>query len=346
MKYKTKKSTPHLKSFLKEVGKEVNPVIDQILLTGIDKKFHEIVKYQISSGGKRLRPALAILSCRMLKGKTKDVLYPAALLEILHNYTLITDDIIDHSDIRRNQPTVWKKFGKSMAECTAMIYAASIFHLPPHVKNKEQILRILTTTLKAITNGQFLDILFEQAGREDENYVVKNRYKEIKLESYFAMISRKTASLLAACLEIGGLCANADQRDIKKLRYIGHNLGIAFQIQDDLLDIFGNEKEFGKKIGKDIIEKKLGNIIISLALKEFAPPEKKRFLAIMKRKKVSSKDIKNAIALIKKTNAHSKAFKIKTDYINKAKKSLSSLPQNKWSHLLNELLDFSVIRKG
>lgn len=333
-----------IKTVLNEIAKKVDPEIEKILCSSVLKKHQRIIKYQMSSGGKRLRPALAVLCCNMTGGKTKDVLSAAALLEILHNYTLIVDDIIDHSELRRNKPTVWKKYGKSIAECISMDYAASIFDAPKF-KNSEEVYQVLARALKEIADGQILDILFEQGGREDEDYLTKNRYKEVSIKDYYSMISKKTASLFRACCEIGGICAGAKSRELELLKNFGFNLGMAFQIQDDILDMFGDEKDFGKQIKKDIVERKLGNIVILLAMKEFSPEEKKKFLNILRKKKITDTDVKRGLSLIKKTKVREKAIKLEMNFTKKAEQSLAVLPQNKWNKVLQELTKFLVTRK-
>ncbi len=334
-----------VKFILEDISKIVEPAIYKILLSSVHKKFHNIVKYQIEAGGKRLRPALALLTCRMMGGRIKNCLYPAAALEILHNYTLILDDIIDHGKLRRGKPTVWKKFGRSAAENISMAYAASIFDLPKYQKSRMEIDKILAKTLKAVTNGQIFDVLFEQGGRGEESYVVKNRYSRVNQRDYFLMVNQKTASLISACLEIGGVCAGAKEKEIKILRSSGRNIGAAFQIQDDILEIFGEEKKFGKKIGKDIMERKLGNIVILLAADEVNSKDKSKFIKILRKKRIEGGDLKEAIKLINKTNAQKRAKKLEMNYINKAKKHLALLPQNQWNKILNELVDFLAARK-
>ncbi|HDM31846.1 MAG TPA: polyprenyl synthetase family protein, partial [bacterium] len=249
---------------IKRYSKMVEKPMKEILGSFLERKFQKLAFYQISTGGKRLRPALSILSCQLLGGKIKDVLYPAAGIEILHNYTLIVDDIIDHSFLRRNQPTLWFKFGTSMAECLGMIYAASIFQAAQRSKFPSKINEIFALTLKKITQGEILDILFERAGRENEPYIFENRYFEISEKDYLKMVSQKTAALFEAACQVGGVSANGKKKEIQALRNYGFNLGIAFQIRDDFLDIFGEEKKFGKKIGKDIEERKGGNLLILL----------------------------------------------------------------------------------
>ncbi len=334
-----------IKLILAKTAKIIDSVVLKILCSSVYRKHHKIIKHQIEIGGKRLRPVLAILSCRMMGGATKDALYPAAALEILHNYTLIVDDIIDHSDFRRGQPTVCKKYGRSIAESISISYAASIFDIADKRGNVQKCYPVFAKTLKMMADGEIFDILFEQGGRDDEKYIVKNRYRQISLNDYFGMIGKKTAGLTGACAEVGGVCANASAKEIKLLKSFGYNLGMAFQIQDDILDIFGDEKKFGKKIGKDIEERKLGNITILLAMDEFSLKDKKRFLNILRKKKISGKDIKEGIGLIKKTSAQSDAYKLEMNYIKKAKQSLANLPKNKWNDILNELTDYLVERR-
>ena len=329
---------------LKKIKKIVNPTIKEILSSYIDRKNKGLVNYQISTGGKRIRPAFAIISCWMLGGKTKDVLYPAAGLEILHNYTLIVDDIIDHSELRRKKQTTWAKFGKSMAQCAGIDYSAAIFQAANMSKSPTNVSELFAKAIKTIMEGEILDILFEQKGRDDEPYIVKNRYRKITENDYLKMIAKKTASLLQTSCEVGGICAGAKKQEIDALKNYGFNLGIAFQIQDDILDIFG-DKKFGKKIGKDILERKRGNIVILHALKELRENDKKHFLRIIKRKKIRAEDVKRAIRLIKKTQARKNAEQLEKKYVSKAKYALFCLPQNQYNQILRLAADFVIKRK-
>ena len=328
-----------------KVRELIDPVIKELLSLDVDKKFQDIVEYQISAGGKRLRPALAIVSYRLLGGQTKDILYPAAGLEILHNYSLIVDDIIDESTLRRNKPTTWSKLGKSIAQCVGMDYAAAIFQAANLSKRPVEISRLFAKTLKDLVDGEILDILFEQRGREDENYVVENRYLQISNEDYLKMVSKKTSALFQACCETGGIIAGAKEDEIKALRQYGLNFGIAFQIRDDILDIFGKEEKFGKEIGKDISERKLGNIVILYALKEFSASDKRRFLEIMRKDNIGHRDVEEGIELIRKTKSYQKASELGEKFANEAKEGLKFLPQNKWNRALAELAEFVIKRE-
>lgn len=331
-------------SFLETVGKNIKPSLRELLGAYLDKETKNIVYYQIAVGGKRLRPALAIASCLLLGGKMKDILYPAAGLEILHNNTLIIDDIIDHSLLRRNRPTAWTYFGKSIAECLSLAYSVSFSQAAIKSKEPLKISETFIKAMKMIVEGEILDILFEQYGRKEEPYIIKNRYLRITEKDYLKMVSRKTAALFQSCCEVGGICAKAKEKEIKALKNYGFNLGIAFQIKDDILDIFGG-KEFGKKIGGDIEERKLGNIVVLLALKELSLRDKNLILNKLRKEKVKIDDIKAVLRLIKKTNSHERAYQLGEKYIRKAKENLKILPQNKWNNILSEMADFVIERE-
>jgi len=332
-----------LNKFLKETTKRIDPIIKELLELYVNKKFYKFINYQAFTGGKRLRPALVIASGKLLNGKMKDIIYPAAGLEILHNSTLIVDDLIDHSKLRRNKPTLWSKYGKSMAECLGLDYLAVAFEGANRSKKPKETIGIFINTSKAVVSGEILDILFEQDGREEEPYVVENRYKEITKQNYYKMVSKKTAILIQACCEVGAINANASKKEIELLKEYGYNLGMAFQIRDDILDIFGDKKT-GKKIGGDIEERKLGNIVILLAIEEFSKNDKEKFLKIFKRKNITDKNIKEIIDLIKKTNSYNKACSLSENFAKKSRESLKKLPQNKWNKILNTFVDFSTQR--
>jgi geranylgeranyl diphosphate synthase type I len=332
-------------STLEKFTKIVDPVIKKVLILDVSKKFRPLVKYPISTGGKRIRPALAMISCLMLGGKLKDVLCPAAGLEILHNYTLIIDDIIDHDKLRRNKPTTWFKFGNSIAQCIGIDYAATIFQTANKSKKPVLISELFSKALKEVVEGEILDILFERAGRDEEPYVVKNRYRKIREKDYFEMISKKTAALFQASCEVGGICANAKKKGLGVLRRYGFNYGMVFQITDDILDIFGKEKKLGKKIGNDIEEGKRGNIIIPLVLRRLKITDKNKLLGILEKDKIGKQDIKEAMILINRTNSRQEAYKLAERFAEKAKDALAELPQNKWNNTLEALVDFTLKRE-
>lgn len=336
-----------MKSKIQVVTQKVDPAIYELLCTHVEQRCQNLAKYQISCGGKRLRPTLAFLSCELLGGKEEDVLYPAASLEILHNSTLIIDDIIDHSDTRRGNKTVWKKYGTSMAECFSMDYVASVFQGAMKSPKPKELTELFAKTLKTIVDGEVDDILFERSGRESEPFVQENRFENITEEDYHLMAEKKTAALIKASCETGGICAGGSASDVELLGEYGFNIGVAFQIRDDILDIFGDEKEFGKKIGKDIIEKKLGNIVVLFAIKELNAQEREELLSILNTSQaIQDSQVESAINLIKKTSANEKASKLAEEFVEKALMVLNKLPKNEANNTLAEIATFIVQRKN
>jgi geranylgeranyl diphosphate synthase type I len=339
-------SNTNLKEKLIELSELVDPVIKQLLTQDVEKMNADLAFYQCSVGGKKIRPALVILSGQVFGGDAKDLVYPAASAEILHNSTLIIDDIIDHSEFRRDEPTCWNKFGTSIAECNSFTYVASVFTGLIHVNNSSKLVDLYSTTLKIIVDGEIKDILFERSGREDEKYVVEHRYKNITKDDYFEMISKKTAILLQTCCQAGAICADASHEQVELIGNFGFDLGMAFQIRDDILDIFGDEKEFGKKIGKDIIEKKMGNFVILSAIDQLDENGKNILHSILESSnEVSDEDIATVTSLIKTTNAMKDAEDVANLYIQDALWLLAKLPQNKYSEQLGAIAKYIVDRE-
>ena len=207
--------------------------------------------------------------------------------------------------------------------------------------------RLYSQTLKVVVEGEIKDILFERSGREDEPYAVTNRYSDITKDDYFLMISQKTASLIEACCRAGAIIAEASDKQIAKVADYGRNIGLAFQIQDDILDVFADEQEFGKKIGKDLIEKKQGNLVILSALEELSPQDKKTVLDILNSPmEATENQVTDIIKLINTTTAKEKAQDLANQHITLAKQALEALPDNEFRQLLLTLADFIVVRQS
>ncbi|MDX9769368.1 MAG: polyprenyl synthetase family protein [Tenuifilaceae bacterium] len=209
------------------------------------KRLYEPIRYTLASGGKRIRPVLVLAACNMYSNSVDKALYPAIAIELFHNFTLIHDDIMDKAPIRRNQPTVFAKWGSDIAILSGD--ALNILAYQLLAKSDKEILSQVINTFNKIAlgvcDGQQYDMDFETA-----QYITQ--------EEYLNMIELKTSVLLKGALQIGGIVAGAPQSDIIKLGEFGLNLGLAFQLQDDLLDAFGNSSTFGKKIGGDIVANK------------------------------------------------------------------------------------------
>lgn len=324
-------------SSLISLGRLVDPIILSYLRRGAEVRFLPILKHQILAGGKRIRAALTILSCEAVGGERERSLKPAAVIELIHNYSLIMDDIIDHGEIRRGKPTVRAKYSDAMAILAGMFYREVLDELVDDCPNSKRMRRLMVNAIKETIEGERLDILFEQAGRE-EPYIKKFRYRRVPMELYFKMIGKKTAALIKAACLAGGLSAEASNADLDALGEFGWKIGLAFQVIDDFLDIYGEKT--GKQKGKDIIEHKLGNAVILLALKELNKQSKERLLEILRRPSVSNKDLNEALTLIGRTKARERAYELGQKLISEGKKALEKLPESGAKSALLDLAEF------
>lgn len=335
-----------LKQAIASVNKLVEPSIVDLLSHGVQAENVELSNYQCSVGGKRIRPFLVMISGLACDGNTDDMVRPAASVEILHNATLIADDIIDHSEFRRNKPTCYIRYGKSIAECISFTYIASAYEGLVGAKNSEELVALFSSTLKNIIDGEIEDILFERSGRQDEKYVVANRYGDISKDDYLQMIGNKTAVLLRASCMTGAICAGGNEEQVRLLGDFGFNLGLVFQIRDDILDIYGDEKQFGKKIGKDIIEKKMGNIVILTAFDELNAEQINFVTNLFKGSDpISDADVDKIAKIIDSTNARQKVEHMAERLTDRALESLNQLSKNKYISILEELAYYIAHRE-
>ena len=228
-----------------ELKKLVNKAILNLSYNEEAEKLNDPVKYILSIGGKRLRPVLALMACNLFSDTIDDAVIPASGIEVFHNFTLVHDDIMDHAPVRRNLPTVHSKWNLNQAvlsgDVMAFIANECFLQTPPRCLLK--VFKVFNKAAIEVCVGQQLDIDFEKAA------IVSH-------EEYLRMIELKTAALLAASAKIGAIIGGADEKDSEILYEFGKNLGLAFQIQDDLLDIYGDIKVFGKIMGGDIISNK------------------------------------------------------------------------------------------
>lgn len=337
----------NLKQALVNTNQQIEPYLKELLSDSLSPETAEQAVYQCAIGGKRIRPFLVMTIGQLLGAKPEDLVYPATAIEILHNSTLLADDIIDHSVIRRGQPTCWKKYGQSFAECQVLNYGASMSLGLTKSKHHLALSKLYSQTLKVVVEGEIKDILFERSGRDDEPYMVANRYPDISKDDYFVMVSQKTASLIEACCRAGAIIAEASEAQTTQVADYGRNIGLAFQIQDDILDIFGDEQEFGKKIGKDIIEKKQGNLVILSALEELSSQDKQEILqALSGSQEITDNQVSSIIKIINTTTAQQKAQDLANQHITLAKQSLEDLPDNEFRQLLFALADFIIARQN
>jgi geranylgeranyl diphosphate synthase, type II len=216
--------------------------LGQMALNPKPNGLYDPIRYILGLGGKRIRPAVCMAMCHFFGGSDNDSLGAALGLEVFHNFTLLHDDIMDNAPIRRNQPTVHEKWNRNTAILSgdAMMIVASklMLDVPSHVIR--QVQDIYLKTALEVCEGQQFDMDFESS-------------TGISTTHYLEMIRLKTAVLLAASMKIGAVIGGADDNNADLCYQFGQDLGLAFQLQDDYLDVFGKEEEFGKSIGNDIV---------------------------------------------------------------------------------------------
>ena len=209
------------------------------------KGLYQPIEYVMGMGGKRIRPTLCLAGCYLFSDSVQNAVKPSLSLEIFHNFTLLHDDIMDNADVRRNQPTVHKKWNENTAILSgdAMLIKAYQYAAEIEPQYLKSVLDVFSQTAIEVCEGQQYDMEFET--RDD-----------VKVDDYLNMIRLKTAVLLAASLKTGAIIGGASQKDADLLYQFGENIGLAFQLQDDFLDVYGDIETFGKAIGGDIVANK------------------------------------------------------------------------------------------
>ncbi len=228
---------------------ELSDIIDKAL-TNLNfpeepQNLYKPIQYILSSGGKRIRPVLTLAACNMFKESVDHAIYPALAVEVFHNFTLVHDDIMDNADIRRGKETIHTKWNTNVGILAgdAMSILAYKLLLKTEKRYIVPILEVFNDFSLGVCEGQQLDMDFEVA-------------KYVTQEEYTKMIELKTAVLLKGALQIGAIIGEAKDVDVTEIGRFGKNIGIAFQLQDDLLDVYGDTKIFGKKQGGDIVANK------------------------------------------------------------------------------------------
>ncbi|MCF0203021.1 MAG: polyprenyl synthetase family protein [Bacteroidaceae bacterium] len=249
-----------------------NKYLEESKIQKAPQGLYEPINYVLSMGGKRIRPVLMLMAYSMYRNDAETILPAALAIETYHNFTLLHDDVMDNADTRRGMPTVHKKWNENTAILSGDTMLLLAFQRMMQVENKrlKEALDLFVNTMLEIDEGQQYDIDFET--RED-----------VTEDEYIEMIRLKTSVLLACALKIGAILADAPQEDCDKLYDFGVNMGLAFQLQDDYLDVYGDFKTFGKAIGGDILCDKKTFMRINAALRakdfdfnrQYASPEEK-----------------------------------------------------------------------
>jgi geranylgeranyl diphosphate synthase type II len=295
---------------------------------------YQPIAYTLNMGGKRLRPVMVLLAAELFGGKTEDAMHTALAVEIFHNFTLLHDDIMDKAAMRRNKPAVHQKYNENIAILSgdAMSIMAYRYLLKTKLEKQAEILSLFTETAIEVCEGQQYDMDFETR-------------LDVTVDEYLKMIRLKTAVLLACSFKMGALTANAGKADAEHIYNFGINLGLAFQLQDDLLDVYADPEKFGKRIGGDIIANKKTFLLITTL--ELAGKEDKKELLNWLQKETFDESEK--IAAVKNIYENTGAKNISEDaisaYYNKAVESLKniSIDENKKADLL--LLAQSIMKR-
>ena len=230
----------------------VNAAIENLPYPAQPAHLYEPISYTMALGGKRIRPVLVLMACEAVGGDIEKAIMPAVGLEMYHNFTLLHDDVMDKADIRRGKPTVHVKWDDNTAILSgdAMLTMATQLIARADAAVMPQVMELFNRTAMEIYEGQLYDMDFESRG-------------DVTVEEYIAMIRLKTSVLLGCACKMGALIGGADEATAQRFYEIGENLGLAFQLQDDMLDVWGDEATFGKAIGGDIMNNKKTFLLIN-----------------------------------------------------------------------------------
>ena len=235
-----------------ELLKKVNEALDSLAYDRTPFTLYEPIKYVLSIGGKRVRPVLMLLAYNLYQDDPERIMMPAIGLETYHNFTLLHDDLMDHADMRRGHETVHKKWDANQAILSGDTMLLQAFERVLDCDNAklQQVFRTFLVTTLEIGEGQQLDVEFETRN-------------DVREEEYIEMIRLKTSVLLACAVKLGAILAGASEQDQENIYRFGEQIGLAFQLQDDLLDVYGDPKVFGKNIGGDITSNKKTYMLIN-----------------------------------------------------------------------------------
>ena len=306
----------------KEYIRRINSEIEKIKISGEPDELYKPIQYILNLKSKRVRPILSMMGYRLFNKKIEKIYKPSIAIEFFHNFTLIHDDIMDNASLRRGNDTVHNKWNKNIGILSGDLLMIFAFKMLEDIDNgnlKEILKRFNDIAIK-VCEGQQYDLNFESE-------------KDISESDYLNMIKLKTAVLIGFSLELGGLIANQKKEITNKLYRAGELMGIAFQLMDDHLDVFGSEK-FGKKIGGDIVLNKKTYLMIKL-LEEASEDDLHDIKKWIKTKNKEEEKIKIITSLLKKYDIDLKSEKLTNKYFSEGMKILNDIrsDKNQMNHL-------------
>ncbi len=296
------------------------------------------LKDLMGRGGKRLRPAMCMMACEAVGGKKKDAVTAAACIEMIHNFTLIHDDIADRSELRRGKPCLHKTYGLGLAinagdGLFSLAYEALADAMRPlDAPSSKELLRRVASAVTLVSEGQALDIAW-----------VERKEWGLGEADYFKMIRRKTGALMEAACAVGALVGGGAPKQVKALGDFGMGLGVGFQIHDDVLNLRADVKKYGKEIGGDINEGKR-TLMVIYTLNACTAAERKLLVHMLDKEKNSEDEIKSAIEIINRYGSIERAAEEAKRIVEEAKKGLGAIPENKAKELLLGIADYMIER--
>lgn len=328
-----------IENILKKFSTAINNEITKYVSKGSKTILYDAMEYVFSTGGKKLRSALCLLTCETLGGDSTKAISFATAIEIIHNASLVHDDLEDGDKIRRNLPTVWTKYGipQGINIGDGLIFKAYECLLSSKkFLSEEQVLKLaemFTNSLVTLVEGQNME--FDFRNRDD-----------VRKDEYVEMAEKKAGVLIGLSLSSGALIADKPDNLQSDLMEYGKKIGLAFQIRDDILNLFGKNTEYGKEIGNDIKEGKRTLIVID-CLNKCKDDEKEKLLQILKRErnKVTKDEVQFAIDLMEKYNSKESASNYAKEIINEANNILNKINNDKLKDVLNKLSNFMIERR-
>lgn len=318
-------------SYLKLVKKEIEGFSKE--LSTSPAELYDPMRYMLLMEGKRLRPIMLLLSCRVFNRNLKPTLPVALAIEIFHGFTLMHDDITDNAPLRRNKPSVHVKWNTNIALLSgdAMMIKAYEYIAKTPKAYLHTILNIFTGTALKVCEGQQMDMNFETQ-------------EKVSIDDYLGMIKLKTATLFAASLQMGAVLGGASAKHANNMRAFGENIGMLFQLQDDILDVFGKQEKVGKQTGGDIIQNKKTFLLVK-ALELAKGDTLKELKALLQHKTIRPEEkVKKVKAIYEKVNVLHHAGKQMEVYYKASQKAAAGI-KSKEMNMLYELVTALMSRE-
>lgn len=325
----------NLDALLSSLNVPVRKKIRQVVERKKEPKYvYGLISEFLSEQGKGLRPALCLLTCKAVGGNGRNALPAAAAIEMFHNFTLIHDDIEDCSLMRRGKPTLHVKYGIPLALNAGDGLFMMVWEMVRTIRGpfREKAEKALLSAFTEVLEGQAIEL----------GWYLENKW-DVDENDYVRMVSGKTGALMGVSCEVGALLGGAPKRVCKEMFWFGRELGIGFQIMDDVLNLTGDEKKYRKEIGGDIAEGKR-TLIMIWAFRTLPKQKKERLMFLLGKKTKRPEDIKEAVGLIAESEGLAKAKEYAREVIERAKGRLCVLPDSRFKRALEALADYVLSR--